>query len=445
MKMTNKDEGLKRVIGVTGLSLNIINYTIGAGIFALPAIISLQLGAFAVFGYIFCGIMLAAIMLCYAEIGTRVTSAGGSYAYVETAFGNFAGFIVNWLLVFAWGILSSAALINIVADSLSVIYPVFSNPWMRALLFFVLIGFMILINIRGTKQGVAFVKWITVIKLLPLIGIIIFGFGHIKLGNLHWEYLPSLNTFGNTVLILFFAFAGFESALGVSGEIKNPKRTVPLSILLGAALVLIIYLLLQAVTQGALGTQMESVKDAPLAAVAEKIVGPVGGTLLLLAAAISCFGTVGGDVMNTPRVLFAGANDGLFPKFLGKVHPKFATPYLAVITYASLIFIFSVSGGFKQLAILASAAILLIYLAVILATIKLRMKKQDAVEKTFRVPGGLVIPFIGIAAIVWLLSSLGKWEILSTIIFIGVVCVIYFVMKKIKKEKVVENIIEEMA
>jgi basic amino acid/polyamine antiporter, APA family len=435
MPTAKTDEGLKRVIGVPGLSLNIVNYTIGAGIFVLPAIVSLQLGAFAIFCYIFCGIVLATIMLCYAEIGTRVTSAGGNYAYVEAAFGSLPGFIVNWLSVFAWGILASAALINIIADSLSVIFPVLSNPWMHVLLSFVLIGFMTVINVRGVKQGVVFVKWITVIKLLPLIGIIILGFGHIKTGNLHWEHLPALHTFGSAALVLFFAFAGFESALGVSGEIKNPKHTVPLSILLGALLVLIIYLLLQTVTQGALGSQMEAVKDAPLAAIAEKIVGPIGGTLLLVATAISCFGTVGGDVMSTPRVLFAGAHDGLFPKFLGKVHPKFATPYLAVITYASLIFILSISGSFKQLAILASAAILLIYLAVILATIKLRMKKKFVPEKSFRVPGGLVIPFIGIAAIIWLLASLGKWEILSAFIFIAGVCVIYFVMKGFKNKK----------
>ena len=430
-------EGLKRVVGLPGLTLNIINYTIGAGIFALPAIVSLQLGAFAIFGYIFCGIMLAAIMLCYAEVGTLVTSVGGSYAYVEAAFGNFAGFIVNWLFVFAWGILGCAALMNVVADSLAVIFPIFSNPWMRALLFFVLIGFTTLVNIRGTKQGVAFVKWITIIKILPLLGIILFGFSHANPANLHWENLPSISTFGNTVLILFFAFAGFESALGVSGEIINPKRTIPSGIFAGAILVLIIYLLLQLVTQGVLGAQMAAVKDAPLAAVAEKIVGPIGGTLLLVAAAISCFGNVGGDVMNTPRVLFAGANDGLFPKFLGKVHPKYATPYFAIIIYAVLIVIFSVSGGFKQLAILASAAILLIYLAVILATIKLRNKKQEASEKTFKAPGGLITPFIGIASIVWLLTSLSKWEILSTIAFMAIVCIMYFVMKKLKKGKIV--------
>lgn len=437
MAIEKTDEGLKRVVGVSGLALTIVGFTIGAGIFVLPGIVGAQLGAFAVFGYIFCGIMLAAIMLCYAEIGSRVISTGGSYAYVEAAFGDFAGFVIGWVFFIGWSVLADASLMNIIADSLATIWPVFLNPWIRGLFIFVLLGFMVIVNIMGAKQGVAVVKLISVIKLLPLFGIIIFGFGMIDTDNLHWEHLPSVNAFGSTVLILFFAFSGFESALGTSGEIKNPKRTVPLGILMGGLLVIIVYLLLQMVTQGILGNQMETFKDAPLAAVAEKIIGPVGATILLVTAAISCFGSVSADVLNTPRVLFAGANDGLFPKFLGRVHPKFATPHWAIATFALLIFILSVSGGFKQLAILASAAILLVYLAVILATIKLRKQKQEASEKTFKVPGGLIIPLVGIAAIIWLLTSLSKWEILSTIIFIAIVCVIYFLMKKFKKEKTV--------
>ena len=292
-----------------------------------------------------------------------------------------------------------------------------------------------LTHIRGTKQGVTFIKRITIIKLLPLIGIIIFGLSHIDSSNLHWEHLPSLNTFGNTTLVLFFAFAGFEVALSSSGEIKNPQRTIPLGILFGGASILILYLLLQTVTQGVLGQHMASVKDAPLAAVAESIVGSFGGTLLLIAAAVSCFGTVSSDTFNTPRVLFAGAQDGLFPKFLTKVHPKFATPYWSIICFSTLIFLFSISGGFRQLAILASAAILLIYLSVILATIKLRMKKQDDSVKTFKVPGGLIIPLFGVVCIVWLLTSLSKWEILSMVIFIAVICVIYLTMKWMENRK----------
>ncbi len=425
-------EGLKRVVGVSGLALGIVNGIIGAGIFALPAMVGIAMGAFGIFNYIFCGIMLAAIMLCYAEAGSRVTCSGGSYAYVEAAFGSFPGFIINWLFFFGWGILGSAALMNIIADSLAVLFPVFLKPAARALLFFILIGFMVLVNVRGIKQGIGFVKLISIIKLLPLLCIIIFGFSLVKPANLHWEHIPSLKTFGDTALVLFFAFAGFETSLCVSGEFKDPKRTVPLGILLGGMMVLIVYILIQVVTQGVLGAGIAAYKDAPLAAVAEKIIGPVGATILLIAAAISCFGSIFADVLATPRSLFAAANDGMFPKFIGRVHPKFATPYLAVITYGSLIFIFSISGGFKQLAILASAAILLIYLAVILASIKLRKQKQEASEKTFRTPGGLIVPLIGIAAIVWLLSSLSKWEIGSTIIFIAVVCIIFLVMKKIK-------------
>jgi amino acid transporter len=448
MAIEKTEEGLKRVVGVSGLALSIVGFTIGAGIFALPAIVGIELGAFAIFGYLFCGIMLAAIMLCYAEIGSRITTTGGSYAYVEAAFGEFAGFIISWILFFGWSILSDAALMNIVADSLAVIFPVFSDPWLRGLFFFLMLGFMVVVNILGAKQGVAVVKLITIIKLLPLFGIIIFGFGKINSASLHWEHLPTVKTFGNTALILFFAFAGFESALGVSGEIKNPKRTVPLGILLGGVLVLIVYLLLQTVTQGILGTQMAAFKDAPLAAVAEKIVGPVGSTLLLITAAISCFGAVSADVLNTPRVLFAGANNGLFPKFIGKVHPKFATPYWAIICFGGLIFILSVAGGFKQLAILASAAILLIYLSVILATMKLRMNKQDTSEKTFRAPGGLIFPIIGIVSITWLLTGLSKWEILSIIVFTAAICMIYFIMKKFENKNALtgnsrQNIVKE--
>lgn len=433
MGAAKTNEGLKRVIGVPGLALVIVNGTIGAGIFALPAIVSMQLGAFGIFAYLFSCFLMATIMLCYMEIGTKVTSSGGSYAYVEAAFGKYAGFIINSLFLFGWGLLGSAAVINILADSLSVLFPVFTNIFARGLLFFVLLGFIVIVNVRGTKQSVGFLKVMSLIKLLPLFAIIIFGFSHVKASNLHWENLPTLKTFGNTVLILMFAVAGFETTLNVSGEIKNSKRTVPLGILLGGLLVYGTYMLLQTVTQGVVGDHISVVQDAPLAAVADQIVGPEGATILLLAAAISCFGLLSGIVLAIPRLLFAGANDGLFPKFLGKVHPKFATPYMAIIVYAVLIFVFSLTSGFKQLAVLASASILLIYLSVIMATIRMRKIKQEVPEKTFRIPGGLIIPFIGIAAIIWLLTSLSKWEILSVIIFIAVLSLIYFVMKKVQE------------
>lgn len=433
MPINNTGEGLERVIGVSGLSLTILNFTIGAGIFVLPAIVGIQLGTYGLLCYVFCAILLGCVMLCYAEIGSKVTSSGGTYAYVVAAFGELPGFITSWLFFFAYCLASGAAVLNIIADSLAVIFPIFLSPLLRAALFIILLTFMVVVNIRGTKQSISFIKFVTIIKILPLVAIIIFGVFHIKSSNLNWEHLPTINSFGNTALVLFFAFLGFESALTSSGEIKNPTRTIPRGIILAGLLILVFYLLLQLVAQGVLGANMEAVKEAPLAAIAEKIVGPVGSIILLLTAAFSCFTNIFGDILATPRLLFAGANDGLFPKFMGKVHPKFATPHLAIIVYATLMFIFSVSGGFKQMAILASASILIIYLTVILATIKMRSTNQVAAAKTFKIPGGLSVPIIGIAAIVWMFSSLGKWEIISTLVFIAAVCIIYFLMKLIKK------------
>jgi len=448
MTNENNEEGLKRVIGVPGLALTVVNLTIGAGIYVLPALIGIELGPASILGYILCGLMFAAIMLCYVEIGSRVKTSGGSYAYVEKAFGPFAGYIVNWLFFFGWGVISDAALMNIVADSLFVLFPVFSNPWMRALLFAILLGLMILVNIRGSKQSVRFVEFVTIIKLLPLAALIIFGFRYMDPGNFRITHLPSLKSFDNIALILFFSLAGFETSLNVSGEIKNPKRTVPRGVLIGGLTVFLIYILIQTITQGVLGAQLVQFKDTPLVAVAEKIIGVTGATALVFAAALSGLGAVNGDVLSSSRLLFAGAKDGLFPSFLCKIHPRFTTPFLAVITYACLIFIFSVSGGFKQLAILASGALLLIYLAVILSLIKLRMNRNEGEEKSFKLPGGLLIPGIAIAAIFYVLSNLSWQEIVSIIIFVVVICVIYFATKKFQKRKIIvvpaENIYNEL-
>ncbi|MFI5131218.1 MAG: APC family permease [Chitinophagales bacterium] len=429
MSTENSNEGLKRVVGVPGLAASVVNLSIGAGIYALPALIAIQLGVVGILGFFLCGLMFAAIILCYVEVGSRVKTSGGSYAYVEAAFGPFPGFIVNWLFFFGWGILSDAAIMNVIVDSLIVLFPVLSSPVMRAVSLFILIGLMVFVNVRDTKLSVRFIGAVTVVKLLPLLAIILFGAAHVQAGNLRLEEFPSLKAFNEASLILFFSLAGFESSLNVSGEIKNPKRTVPLGVLWGGIIVFFIYITIQVITQGVLGPRVVEFKDAPLAAVAERIAGSSGATVLVVAAVISMFGTVMGDALASPRLLFAGARDGLFPKFLGKVHPRYATPYWAVITYAALIFIFSVSGGFKQLAILASGALLLIYLAVVAALIKLRMKKTEEKEKSFRVPGGLIVPGIAIAAIVYVLSNLSLKEIVSIIVFVGVICIIYFATK----------------
>ena len=430
MSRKGRAEGLPRIIGVASLATTVVNFSIGAGIFVLPAVIGIQLGTASLIGYVSCALVFAAIILCYMEIGSRVKGSGGSYAYVDAAFGPFAGFIVNWLFFFGWGIIGDAAIMNIVADALGTVFPLLAKNYMRVLLFATLIALMMAVNIRSNRQGLRLLNVFTFIKILPLLIIIVFGLGHIRPGNLAWQQLPPLKAFEDTALILFFAFAGFETSLNVSGEIKDPARTIPRGLLLGGLAVLVIYMLIQIITQGVLGAELSLHRDTPLAAVAEKIMGSAGATLLLFAAVMSGLNAVNGDVFSSSRLLFAGARDGLFPRPLGKIHPRFGTPYWAVIIYALLIFIFCVSGGFRKLAILASGALLLVYLAVVMAMIQMRRKKNEEAGKTFSVRGGLTVPVIAIIAILWVLSNLSLYEILSLIVFIAALCLVFLFMRR---------------
>ncbi|MEO8772535.1 MAG: amino acid permease, partial [Ferruginibacter sp.] len=287
-----------------------------------------------------------------------------------------------------------------------------------------------------TKYGLRFIVFTTFAKLIPLLLLIGFGTGHISLANLHWKYALTFNNVGSASLLLIFAFCGIETAVTNSGEFKNPSRTVPLGILSGLSFVVLLYIAIQLVSQGVLGDGLIAVKDAPLAAVSNILFGSFGTTLVVAGTAVSMLGGISGEILAIPRVLFAGARDGILPKALAKVHPKYVTPHVAIAVYTGLGFLFAVFGVLKQLLILSTAATLLIYLGVVLATIKLRFKKSGSNEKGFKIPGGITVPILATVTIIWLLSHLSKQEIIGSSIFIVALAVIYFLMSKFKNKKI---------
>jgi APA family basic amino acid/polyamine antiporter len=435
MNPISEKENLKREIGVRALTLAILNITVGTGIFVIPAIIAEELGAAAIVAYLVCGALIFLIALCFAEVGSKTTASGGVYTYIETAFGKYTGFIANNLYWLGACVLSDAAVANALADTLKGFFPVLNNEIFRTLFFLFLFGGFALLNIRSVKNGVRFIEFAAFGKLLPLIILVIAGASFVSTKNLTWISYPTIGSIGTASLLLFFAFIGLDTPLSNGGEIKNPKRTVPLGIFFGILSVLILYVSIQLVAQGVLGSTITAHKDAPLAAVAGIIFGKAGIVLIIIATAISMLGNLGGEILSIPRILFAGARDGLMPKILGKVHPKFFTPYIAVLFYAALGFLFAISGGFKQLAVIASASTLLIYLGVVLATFKLRKKDSTKSEKTFHIPGGIIVPLLATCVIIWLLSNLTKKELIGIVIFISIFSVIYFVNKIIRKKK----------
>jgi len=429
-----ENEGLKRRIGVVGLASSAVNSIVGGGIFVLPALVAGMMGSTAIIAYLICGLVSILITLCFAEIGSKVTVSGGAYAYVEAAFGKFPGYLTNTLFWFGFGVLSDAAIAAAMADMLAIPFPILKLFYIRALFFLVIYGGFAMVNVRGVKQGINMVKVNTLIKLIPLIILITYGWTGVSTKNLQWQEIPSIKDIGEVSLILFFAFAGGEMALNNSGEIRNPKRTVPAGLLLGIGTVVILYIMIQTVSLGVLGQNLSVNKEAPLAAVAEKLMGRFGSVLMISGAVLSIFGSLSGGVLSYPRLLFAGARNGFLPSILARVHPGFATPDRAIYTYSLLVIIFSVTGGFRQLVIISSASLLLIYMAVVLSTIKLRLKTKSAPDKSFRIPGGITIPSVTLLLIVWFLSRLSGNEAIGIVIMILVLTSVYLITNHTRKK-----------
>ncbi|REG86349.1 APC family permease [Algoriphagus antarcticus] len=429
-----KETGLKREIGVWGLSANIVNIIVGAGIFVLPAIVAEIMGSSGIFVYLFCGFLIALVMLCFAEAGSKVTRSGGAYAYVETAFGPYTGFLAAVFMVMG-SAFSDAAVANALIELIGLAFPVFTNQYIRILLLFLIFGGLCFLNVIGVKQGIGLVKINTVAKLTPLILLIFFSWKDVSLSNLMIENAPFFKNFGAASLILFFAFQGGDAGLTVGGEIKNPQKTVPKAIFIGISFVLILYILIQTVSQGVLGDQLPEFKEAPLASVANVVFGPTGYTLLLITAGVSMFGMLSGEILNLPRVIFGLASDRVIPlDKLAAIHPKFKTPYLSILLYAGIGFTLASVGGFRQLAVIASASMLLVYFGVSLSVIKLRkMEKTDS--GSFKIPFGYTVPILSAGIILFFLSNLTGYEKTGILIFILALTLIYFLVNLLPKSK----------
>jgi amino acid transporter len=187
-----QDEGLVRAIGTRALGLNIVNMVVGGGIFVLPGVIAAQLGPAAIVAYLICSVAVALVFLCFAEIGSRVTRSGGAYAYIEDAFGPFAGFVASMLLWFGWNVLSNAAIAVAMVEAIAIALPVLAEPVPRALFIIALFAFLAVVNITGVRSGVRLFVFNTVVKLIPLLLLVIVGVFAIHIDFLAITEWPTL-------------------------------------------------------------------------------------------------------------------------------------------------------------------------------------------------------------------------------------------------------------
>jgi amino acid transporter len=422
------DTGLVRAIGPRQLTASVVNVTIGAGIFVLPAAVAAGLGAAAPIAYVVCATLMALIVCCFAAAGSRVSLTGGVYAYVEVAFGALIGFLagVLYLLMATFAVASVASAF---AGSVGAMWTPLATPAGRSAVIAGLFATLAIVNVRGVRRGVGLVETVTAAKLLPLVVLVASGIWFINAEYLRWPALPSASAVGRTAIVLIFAFVGLEVALVPSGEVRDPARTVPRALFSALAITTTLYLLIQTVAQGLLGPSMSAFASAPLAEAASRVLGRSGRLLVLAGATVSMFGYVSGDMLGSPRALFAFARDNVLPSVVARIHPRFHTPYVAIGLYAVVVASLAISSSFTQLAILANVAALTLYLMCVAASYELQRRDVRAGGTPFAVPAGPLVPLLASAVILWLLSNATAREFAVEALVLAVAAVFYFIRR----------------
>jgi amino acid transporter len=391
---------LQREIGQLGFGAIALNGTIGAGIFALPAIAVAQAGLFSPWVFVLCGLLIMLIVLVFARVASYFDDTGGPVTYAGKAFGPFAGFQAGWLLT-----LSRAAAFAANAHLL-VTYagwfwpPLLDGAWhtINVLAVCVALG---AINIVGIRQGMAALFVLTVLKLLPLVLLVLIGLGQANPAIFTGAELPPLASLGETMLIVFYAFVGFESAVIPAGEGRDARRDLPLALVRTILAVTLFYFCIQVVTLSVAPDIGGS--ETPLADVALLLMGAAGAGVLTLGAVFSISGNLTASMLSAPRMLYAMAHIGSMPAWFGAVHPRFHTPANAIAFYAVFSIALALSGGFVWLAAISTVVRLLVYVLSI-ATLPVLHRKVGEYEGQFRLPGGYFVPVLALLLSVWLMS-----------------------------------------
>jgi APA family basic amino acid/polyamine antiporter len=416
------DSRLVRAIGLWGLAASIVNVTVGGGVFRLPSGVAASLGAAAPLAYLVCTLVMALIVICFADAGSRVSMTGGPYAYVETAFGPFVGFVCGALL---WVGMTFAlsAVSSFFADSLVALAPGIGQTGKRVALVLVLAA-LAYGNVRGVRNVTRFNAVATVAKLLPLLLLIVIGAFAMRAENLRVTTPPTGGAVARASLLLLFAFLGVESALVPSGEVKEPARTVPRAIFLAMAGVALLYVAIQVVAQGLLGSALVG-DPTPLASAAAVAMGPAGRTMILVGSVVSMFGYVSGMTLAVPRMLFAFGRDGFLPGALAAVHPRWRTPHVAITVQTAIVLVLALFGIFEGLAVAANVTMLVVYAGCCLASVALRRRGLVGEGTPFRVPGARIAPWLALGVIAWLLWELKPGEWVAAVVVIAAAVLVF--------------------
>jgi len=394
--------GLVRAIGRWSLAALALNSIIGSGIFGLPATVAGLLGKRSVLAVLIAGAAMGVIMACFAEVASQFSEAGGPYLYARAAFGRLTGILVGWMLYLAQTA-APAANANLFVIYLAEFWPAAKQAWPRFAILTLLVGVLALINARGARQGTAVSNLFTVAKILPLLMVVLAGAAVTIVHPAPWGAAGPVpvSAWMKAIVLLIFAYGGFESATAPMSEAKNPGRDAGFALFVALIACTVIYALVQWVVVGVLGSGATT--DRPLAEVARITMGNRGAALVAIGALVSVYGYLSAKLLGMPRVTFALAQGGDLPQLFARVGRRFHTPWFSILFYAAAVWGLAMVGSFTWNVTLSVVARLFYYAVVCAAVIALRRKQPLAAG--FRLPGGQVLAVLGVGIAVALATQ----------------------------------------
>ncbi len=406
------DGGLRRDIGFTGSAFLSFNGIVGAGIFALPAALHLQFGAFSPWLFPLFALLILLVVVPFAKLAALFAGSGGPVAYCA-CFGPAASFQAGWLYYLA-RLTALAANANVFATYAAAMWPPLAGPQGRAAMILGLVALVAWLNVVGVRRAIRVLNAVTVLKALPVVGLALLGLA-VAGPNLPLPTaLPPISGVEAAALVILYAFVGFENSLVPAGETRSPQRTIPralvITVLATAALYFFVQLAYVAVMPAG------AAPAAPLATLAEILIGPAGLVLLSVTAMLSVGGNFLGSMTSTPRVTFALAEAGSLPRWFGRIDPRWRTPANSVLFMAGLTALLALSGNFVWLAIVSTLSRLFVYA---LSIVALPAARRGAGLRTGFGLGLLMAGGLAVCAWAAAQSTGAAWALLGGLLVIG--------------------------
>lgn len=387
-----------RAISRADLTLAIVNGVIGSAIFGMPAQIAALTGAQSPLAHLIAALGVLTIVLCFAEVASRFEDSGGAYLYSREAFGRHVGFQAGWLTLWT-RLLSAAANLNVFASYLSQILPAAGGGAGRSAVIIGVLFIITVINLIGVKQASWAVDVFTIAKLLPLGLLVLLGLPQVSAEVIRTQTVAEPQ-WTQAVLLLIFAFGGFEAPLMSAGEAKDARKDSAFALLVALAVIATVYISVQYVTIGLVPNLQQ--EKAPIAAAFSVLWGPAGITFAAFAAMISVWGWATGNGLQSPRLLYSIADRGELPAALASIHPKFRTPHLAIIVFSILAGALAIGGTFEGNAVLSAIVRLIVYAMVCISLWVFRRTKGPA---QFQVPFALPVSILALGFCLYMLST----------------------------------------